>query len=921
MSKLTLRQFLLLILVLSQSLLASYTPYNKFNQNFVTILIYGDGNKEDLERNLNFTNNQYFPYFEVIAAVKSKELIDKVNPQFKVQNNIKFIQTEYFNDFAKILQNYLHLVNGEYISLVHAKTISKNERIREQIIETKTYKCNVMVSEINILNHKGEILENAYLIDQDYQRDLDVILFSMDFRLEASIFMRKVFFTNILNQTNENIDRYFFTNQIVKLEEVNFSMESFVQITLENYHHIFMDESVIQAEEDTIKFKHYDNYLNSKNISLTAPQFFSLLNCSYDFLACDESNLEVVRYLMIDLYMTFEKLFKYQMLELYSQIEFIHNHLWKQGQARKYPREYPLASVVMSSHNRDYFLIKSISYVLEQSYVNWELVISDNNSSNPNTHKILQLLDGHPRIRVFYLYTDQNEAFSFNYAISYAEGEYIAIQDDDDIMMPFRLEYQIDFLKRNPIYEICGSAYKPISEIGRPKYFAQNYVNNFAEAKAFFLILNHVSHSTVTVRMTDRMKKYFSYSQQAAYDYSLWIKLLFELENENIRFFVLPKHVTGIRVHSNKISNQKSETSSYKKQITLKQIEILERIYPEIFEDINFQCFLKIFLQLKFQYDTIQTCEDLDFEQFSKEFNDRLRHLPFWTQQDIKDLDLFYKYFNDQYIEKLNQKKLIIMQQKLTFDCVLHQGDIKSLILHIEQLKDSVDYFIILYSLSPGDNISNSYLYSNKVLLENQSKLMFHFLNSSIIQDQQKLQYKLNEIFDDLINEKILFSNDYIMFSNSSEIINPSQLRRFQQLGLDMGIFALRQLSTLYQQNGQSYKLISILIYELLEKLGIQYLDDYSIQLDFEDKLDIIEISKNRYASIYHLKDAGLYIDDCRNYKNELALQGKIRLNLELLSNADKRYFDYFHNQIKVTLKAYCDERNKGLFANQKSEL
>ena len=86
----------------------------------------------------------------------------------------------------------------------------------------------------------------------------------------------------------------------------------------------------------------------------------------------------------------------------------------------------------------------------------------------------------------------------------------------------------------------------------------------------YLTLLNIIPHSTVSARINDKMRNLFYYNHQTAYDYSLWIKLLFDLEYEDIRFEIVEPCVTGIRSHPHRMSNDNTESDHYWKWIPMK---------------------------------------------------------------------------------------------------------------------------------------------------------------------------------------------------------------------------------------------------------------------------------------------------------------------------------------------------------------
>ncbi|CDW91533.1 UNKNOWN [Stylonychia lemnae] len=675
--------FLFLLLSLTQ-----VTPQEvSFYEGFVTILIYGDGSLDDLQRNLDFTKNQPYYAYEVLVAVKNKEIIHQISINIKHQENIQMIETKDVDDFAKILKSSFHLVNGEYIALINTRTTNKRDRILQQVYEARTQNYNVVVSEIEILNEQGEPQDNSYLIDVDYARNLDGILFSTDFRLEAAVVMRKLYFAEILNQIPE-INRYYAMSQFAKNYNVNFRSNAFTQISLNRYHQIYLEDSIVKPQQDIVRYLTYNSYLNNRNFQISTVQFSKILNCSYDFLGCDEQTLCLVGYLMIDKYLTDESVFYHQRNQILDQIQQIFNQSQKLDETKQNPIQHPLVSVIMTCYNRDYYLLKSIQHVFQQTYANWELLISDDGSHNPKTIQILQLVQNHPRIRVLHLYTNQYAAYALNFAISQAKGEYLAIQDDDDIMYPSRLHDQIDFLQRNLEYDICGAGFKRINEIGKPKFQLQK-----KETK-----------SSIVIKLNLKMKELFIYNHSTACDYSLFLKLLFEVD-QNIRFGYLPTFVVGIREHEKRISNNDNEVSHYKKWINLKQIEIAEKIYPEIFDNFGYKCFEKTFYSLTASKDFIETCKNHDIQQYFNQVKNGTIQKLFVQQKDIKDLDQFFSLYQYQYTIRRQLNQVKYLDQQRTFDCIVHQGEIRLLLLHIDQLKDYVDNFLVIYLKTPTDHL------------------------------------------------------------------------------------------------------------------------------------------------------------------------------------------------------------------------
>ena len=101
----------------------------------------------------------------------------------------------------------------------------------------------------------------------------------------------------------------------------------------------------------------------------------------------------------------------------------------------------PLVSVVIATRNRREFLADAIASVLAQTMSDFEIVVVDDGSREPYAQAIAEGLSD-SRIRVHSL-DHVGIAAARNEGTRLARGRYIAVLDDDDIMLPWRLERQV----------------------------------------------------------------------------------------------------------------------------------------------------------------------------------------------------------------------------------------------------------------------------------------------------------------------------------------------------------------------------------------------------------------------------------------------------------------------------------------------
>lgn len=125
-----------------------------------------------------------------------------------------------------------------------------------------------------------------------------------------------------------------------------------------------------------------------------------------------------------------------------------------------------LVSIIMPSYNTEKYISESIASVQKQSYVDWELIIVDDCSTD-NTDEIVKPFLSDKRIKYIKNETNSGAAVSRNRALREAKGKWIAFLDSDDLWLPVKLEKQIAFMKEND-YHFSYTNYVEINEASIP---------------------------------------------------------------------------------------------------------------------------------------------------------------------------------------------------------------------------------------------------------------------------------------------------------------------------------------------------------------------------------------------------------------------------------------------------------------------
>ena len=118
----------------------------------------------------------------------------------------------------------------------------------------------------------------------------------------------------------------------------------------------------------------------------------------------------------------------------------------------------PLVSVIIATHNRAALLPVAVRSILSQTLRDFELIIIDDASSDDTPRVIGELMKTDKRIHT--IRSDENigPGAARNLGILQAQGEYIAIMDDDDFSRPDRLQKEVEVLRANPEIGLVFSA-------------------------------------------------------------------------------------------------------------------------------------------------------------------------------------------------------------------------------------------------------------------------------------------------------------------------------------------------------------------------------------------------------------------------------------------------------------------------------
>lgn len=125
-----------------------------------------------------------------------------------------------------------------------------------------------------------------------------------------------------------------------------------------------------------------------------------------------------------------------------------------------YPRVPGMVSVVIPSFNSEKYIEACLESIRKQTYDQWELMIVDDGSTDSSASRVKKWITKHHlQDRAMLLTLPRNTGFSGALTTGYflSKGEFIAVQDADDLSHPERFRKQVRFLQEHPLISLVGT--------------------------------------------------------------------------------------------------------------------------------------------------------------------------------------------------------------------------------------------------------------------------------------------------------------------------------------------------------------------------------------------------------------------------------------------------------------------------------
>lgn len=255
----------------------------------------------------------------------------------------------------------------------------------------------------------------------------------------------------------------------------------------------------------------------------------------------------------------------------------------------------PEVSVLIASYNHGKYIEKTIESVLQQTFTDFEIVLTDDGSQDDTMERLAKIKDR--RLRVFRFHENRGASEAYNHCLSKARGKYLANLSSDDLWLPEKLSLQVQFLRENPKVESVFSTAEIIDESNQVIRDNQEpYVRIFQQKnrtreewlRFFFENGNCLCHPSVLTRRGLYEKTQVSETRfRQLPDFNLWVRICMDreihiLQNPLVQFriFQNSSNASGINLN-NQIRLENEMRVVFKHYLKMKDMETVEKVFPQ----------------------------------------------------------------------------------------------------------------------------------------------------------------------------------------------------------------------------------------------------------------------------------------------------------------------------------------------------
>jgi glycosyltransferase involved in cell wall biosynthesis len=213
----------------------------------------------------------------------------------------------------------------------------------------------------------------------------------------------------------------------------------------------------------------------------------------------------------------------------------------------------PQVTVILGSYNHGKYIGEAICSVLDQTFQDWELIITDDGSTDNSVEVIRSFED--PRIRLFCFPENRTACVASLNSFNHSQGQYIALLGSDDQFAADKLERQVRYLTEHPEIGAVFSYAEIVGEEGAPlpgtdhfyqQIFLQPNRSRTEWLNHFFFKGNCLCHPSLLIRRECfESLGFYDLRYANVTDLEYWVRLCSRYE-----IHIMPENLVKFRVRA-----------------------------------------------------------------------------------------------------------------------------------------------------------------------------------------------------------------------------------------------------------------------------------------------------------------------------------------------------------------------------------
>jgi glycosyltransferase involved in cell wall biosynthesis len=214
-----------------------------------------------------------------------------------------------------------------------------------------------------------------------------------------------------------------------------------------------------------------------------------------------------------------------------------------------------LVSVCIPAYNADKYISKTLSSVREQSFTDWELIVTEDGSKD-NTEELVNEFKSDMQQRILYQRHENNQGLpaTRNSCIKKAKGKYIALLDADDYWAPDHLQSIVTLLEQGNAEIVHSGSILFDEDLGRELSIrapTPEQINEFPLSLYNHYYIIQPSSAVIACNVFDRIQ-YFDLKFKICDDMDFW----FRAARNDCRIVYSGEQTCYYRKHGNALSSR-----------------------------------------------------------------------------------------------------------------------------------------------------------------------------------------------------------------------------------------------------------------------------------------------------------------------------------------------------------------------------